>query len=109
MPLLVAKAFSGALTAGLAADTLGASDGHPKIFALNPEVIACGDVPGVGVTANTATTIATGGMIPRGADAVVMIEHTELIDAIGAGDPDLAQEVARKHTERTREAYHRPR
>lgn len=36
-------------------------------------------------------------------------EHTELIDAIGAGDPDLAQEVARKHTERTREAYHRPR
>ncbi len=36
-------------------------------------------------------------------------EHTELIEAIGAGDPDLAQEVARKHTERTREAYHRPR
>jgi len=36
-------------------------------------------------------------------------EHTELINAIGAGDPDLAQEVARKHTERTREAYHRPR
>jgi len=36
-------------------------------------------------------------------------EHTELIDAIEAGDPDLAQEVARKHTERTREAYHRPR
>lgn len=36
-------------------------------------------------------------------------EHTELIDAIEASDPDLAQEVARKHTERTREAYHRPR
>jgi DNA-binding GntR family transcriptional regulator len=36
-------------------------------------------------------------------------EHTELIEAIAAGDPDLAQDVARKHTERTREAYHRPR
>src|ERR1043165_8813656 len=29
----------------------------------------------------TATAIAAGGMIPRGADAVAMIEHTELIDA----------------------------
>ena len=36
-------------------------------------------------------------------------EHTELIEAIEAGDPALAQEVARQHTERTREAYHRPR
>jgi DNA-binding GntR family transcriptional regulator len=36
-------------------------------------------------------------------------EHTELIEAIETGDPGLAQEVARKHTERTREAYHRPR
>ena len=36
-------------------------------------------------------------------------EHTELIEAIGAGDPALAREVARQHTERTREAYHRPR
>ncbi len=68
-----------------AADTLGASDGHPKVLTLNAEVIACGDVPGGGVTANTATTIATGGMIPRGADAVVMIEQTELLD----GEPRI--------------------
>ena len=32
----------------------------------------------------TATTIATGGVVPRGADAVVMIEHTELIESIPA-------------------------
>jgi putative molybdopterin biosynthesis protein len=63
-----------------AADTLGASDGHPKVLALNAELIACGDVPGIGVTAGTATAIATGGVMPRGADAVVMIEHTELAD-----------------------------
>jgi DNA-binding GntR family transcriptional regulator len=36
-------------------------------------------------------------------------EHRELIGAIEAGDPGLAQDVARNHTERTREAYHRPR
>ena len=36
-------------------------------------------------------------------------EHLELIEAIETGDAELAQEVARKHTERTREAYHRPR
>jgi DNA-binding GntR family transcriptional regulator len=36
-------------------------------------------------------------------------EHRELIEAIEAGHPGRAQEVARDHTERTREAYHRPR
>lgn len=36
-------------------------------------------------------------------------EHTELIEAIEAGDADRAQALARKHTERTRLAYHRPR
>jgi putative molybdopterin biosynthesis protein len=63
-----------------AADTLGASDGHPKVLTLNAEVIACGDAPRLEVAPGTATTIATGGVIPRGADAVVMIEHTELIE-----------------------------
>ncbi len=63
-----------------AADTLGASDGNPKQLALNAEVIACGDAPALEVTRGTATTIATGGVMPRGADAVVMIEATELIE-----------------------------
>ncbi len=63
-----------------AADTLGASDSSPKVLRLNAEVIACGHAPDLAVAPGTTTTIATGGMIPRGADAVVMIEHTELID-----------------------------
>ena len=63
-----------------AADTLGAGATTPKIFRLNAEVIACGDAPALEVAPGTATTIATGGVIPRGADAVVMIEHTELIE-----------------------------
>ncbi len=62
-----------------AADTIGASDGAPRLFALNAEVIACGHAPTLEVAAGTATAIATGGVIPRGADAVVMIEQTELI------------------------------
>jgi putative molybdopterin biosynthesis protein len=64
-----------------AADTVGASDGNPKIFTLNSEVIACGHTPMLTVGPGTCTAIATGGVIPRGADAVVMIEQTELIES----------------------------
>jgi putative molybdopterin biosynthesis protein len=63
-----------------AADTVGATDAAPRRLMLNAEVLACGHAPKLTVTAGTATAIATGGMIPRGADAVAMIEHTELID-----------------------------
>lgn len=63
-----------------AADTVGANDGSPKVLTLNAEVIACGHAPALEVKPGTATAIATGGVIPRGADAVVMIEHTELIE-----------------------------
>src|SRR5208282_1073597 len=65
-----------------AADTAGASDGAPRRLKLNAEVVACGVQPAIEVTPGTATAIATGGVIPRGADAVVMIEHTELIDDV---------------------------
>jgi len=64
-----------------AVDTAGASDASPRQLRLNAEVIACGQAPELKVAPGTASTIATGGMIPRGADAVVMIEHSELLDA----------------------------
>ena len=76
-----------------AADTLGASDANPKVLRLNAEVIACGHAPDLAVAPGTATTIATGGMIPRGADAVVMIEHTELL-ADGAPQIELRRAAA---------------
>jgi putative molybdopterin biosynthesis protein len=63
-----------------ATDTIGASSGAPKRLVLNAEVVTCGVDPAVEVVAGTATAIATGGVIPRGADAVVMIEQTELIE-----------------------------
>jgi putative molybdopterin biosynthesis protein len=61
------------------ADTAGAAETRPVRLALGPEVIACGHAPGPAATvaAGTATVIATGGMIPRGADAVVMVEWTD--------------------------------
>ncbi|HTK12276.1 MAG TPA: molybdopterin biosynthesis protein [Xanthobacteraceae bacterium] len=64
-----------------AADTTGASEQAPRRLRLNAEVIACGHAPLIEVAAGTATAIATGGVIPRGADAVVMIEYTDLDDA----------------------------
>ena len=66
-----------------AADTVGAADHSPRRLRLNGEVILCGHVPAIEVAAGSATTIATGGMVPRGADAVIMIEQTELIDESG--------------------------
>jgi putative molybdopterin biosynthesis protein len=76
-----------------AIDTIGAGDTAPKIFRLNAEVIACGDAPALEVNPGTATTIATGGVIPRRADAVVMIEHTELIKE-GAPSIELRRAAA---------------
>ncbi len=63
-----------------ASDLAGASDAAPRRLLLNGEVLACGRAPALAVEPGTATTIATGGMLPRGADSVVMIEHTELVE-----------------------------
>jgi DNA-binding GntR family transcriptional regulator len=35
-------------------------------------------------------------------------EHRDMVEAIAAGDAERASSIARKHTERTRAAYHRP-
>ena len=64
-----------------AADTQGASEAAPRRLLLNAEVLACGVAPAIEVAPGTATAIATGGVIPRGADAVVMVEQTEAEDA----------------------------
>ncbi len=59
-----------------AADTFGAQEERPRRLKINPEVVATGVVPETEVLPGTATVVATGGMLPRGADAVVMVEHT---------------------------------
>ncbi|WP_245704821.1 molybdopterin biosynthesis protein [Belnapia rosea] len=60
-----------------AADTLGATEAAPRRLRLNAELLTCGVAPAIAIEAGTATAIATGGVIPRGADAVVMVEQTE--------------------------------
>lgn len=60
-----------------ASDTAGASDDAPRVVSLSAEILTPGVEPAIALGEATATVIATGGMIPRGADAVVMVEHTE--------------------------------
>ncbi|MCP3374710.1 molybdopterin biosynthesis protein [Bradyrhizobium cajani] len=59
------------------ADVVAAGEGAPVRLALNGETIHCGTAPTLQVAAGSATAIATGGPLPRGADAVVMVEHTQ--------------------------------
>jgi putative molybdopterin biosynthesis protein len=59
------------------ADLHSASEAAPMRLMLNDEVITCGTAPLRPVLSGTATPIATGGPLPRGADAIVMIEHTQ--------------------------------
>jgi len=59
------------------ADLASASEATPVRVMLNDEVIACGTAPIRPVLSGTATSIATGGPVPRGADAVIMVEHTQ--------------------------------
>src|SRR4029453_4281896 len=61
-----------------ARDTFGAVEETPGALRLNDEVLAPGVIPKQPVIGGRATPIATGGMLPRGADAVLMVEHSEL-------------------------------
>lgn len=75
-------------------DTEGAGDDDPVRLALNREVLACGIEPRLTVKPGSATTIATGGMIPRGADAVAMVEATDLVGPDGSPAIDLRRAAA---------------
>jgi putative molybdopterin biosynthesis protein len=59
------------------ADLASASEAAPVRLTLTGEVIACGVAPVKPVLSGTATSIATGGPVPRGADAIVMVEHSQ--------------------------------
>jgi molybdopterin molybdotransferase len=63
-----------------AADTASASDSAPAVLHVIGE-LAAGVAPTVPVGAGEAIRIMTGAPMPAGADAVVMVEHTESVDA----------------------------
>jgi putative molybdopterin biosynthesis protein len=58
-------------------DTFAASEEAPRSVQLGEEAIHTGVVPKTVIGPGAAVSIATGGMVPRGADAVVMVEYTE--------------------------------
>ena len=61
------------------ASTFGSSEGNPAYLTVSGS-IAMGESPKLTIGPGEAARIATGGMLPHGADSVVMIEHTEVID-----------------------------
>ena len=87
-----------------AADTYGASDGLPAYLDLIGAV-RMGAAPDVAVRPATAVQIPTGAVIPADADAVVMVEHTQVTTsdvievtrpvAVGDGIVRADEDVAR--------------
>ena len=63
-----------------AADTFGASEGLPAYFTVVGEV-PMGRAAGVSLSLGEAAGAYTGGMLAHSADAVVMVEHTQQVDA----------------------------
>ncbi|MEJ2684009.1 MAG: molybdopterin molybdotransferase MoeA [Candidatus Sulfobium sp.] len=62
-----------------AADTFGASEAAPAYVNLSGEIFM-GEKPGFVLMKGSACKMPTGGMLPDGADAVVMFEHVQPVD-----------------------------
>jgi putative molybdopterin biosynthesis protein len=73
--------FDRALVDGFAVkatDTYAAEEEAPVNLELTPETAPAGTVPTTEVRDGTALEVATGGVVPRGADAVQMVEFSEI-------------------------------
>ena len=72
-----------------AADTFGSSDSIPALLDV-AGAVAMGQIPTVTIGPNQAVAIPTGGFLPQGADAVVMVEYTSLA---GEGAIEISRPV----------------
>lgn len=63
-----------------ALDTFGTSELAPRTIRLLDESLHAGTEPTVAVQPGEAVSISTGGMVPRGADAILMVEHADVRD-----------------------------
>ena len=63
-----------------AADTFGSTEGMPSYLNIRYEIVM-GKEPSFELQKGDVAKIATGGMLPKGADAAVMFEHTQQVDA----------------------------
>lgn len=59
-------------------DTFGARETSPAYLTVKGD-IPMGEIPEFSISQGEAAFIATGGMLPEGADAVVMIEHVNIV------------------------------
>ena len=73
-----------------ARDTFGASETQPGYLTLQGDVVM-GSAPEFTLSAGQCGRIGTGGMLPEGADAVVMVEHTREADA---GTVEISRSLA---------------
>jgi molybdopterin molybdotransferase len=75
-----------------AEDTFGASDSNPALLNCIAS-IRMGILPDISISAGQAAQIPTGGFLPQGADAVVMVEYTNIagIDSIEVTRPVTAK------------------
>ncbi|MBW1898462.1 MAG: molybdopterin molybdotransferase MoeA [Deltaproteobacteria bacterium] len=62
-----------------ASSTFGATEGNPAFLKIAGTVLM-GETAELSIAPGEAAKISTGGMLPEGADSVVMIEHTQNID-----------------------------
>ncbi|CAN2043021.1 Molybdopterin molybdenumtransferase [Candidatus Magnetomoraceae bacterium gMMP-1] len=62
-----------------ASSTFGSSEANPG-FLIVKGLIEMGESPDFSISTGEAAQIPTGGMLPEGADSVVMVEYTEFID-----------------------------
>jgi putative molybdopterin biosynthesis protein len=87
----------------IAEDTFGASEEVPRSVCLADEVIHTSVVPATVVRSGETVSIATGGMMPRGADAVVMVEHADVVKGEGrkgeGGQSDVVSGFSRTSQE----------
>jgi len=61
------------------ADTFGAAESFPSYLIVKAEILM-GEAPIFELKKGEVAKIATGGMLPQGADSVVMLEHTQKVD-----------------------------
>jgi molybdopterin molybdotransferase len=62
-----------------ASSSFGASEANPAYIEIKG-TIGMGEMPSFSIGHGEAARIATGGMLPSGADAVVMVEHADFLD-----------------------------
>jgi molybdopterin molybdotransferase len=80
-----------------AKDTYGASDSLPA-YLIHAGEVPMGDAPGSALEPGGCMTIHTGGMLPEGGDAVVMLEYTQTVGA-GLSRPNAEIEISKSVAE----------